>query len=324
MNVIRFDASQCERIRRQLDAYLSNELLVETTSDVLKHLECCEDCSNELESRTRLMKALQRAVAAQLPPDPLREEIHRRLREAQPGFGGGSRARTWTLALAAMILLMVAAAAGHHWLRLRRGRQMVASVLTLGVSDHLHCAIRHHNYPETANPPDQLRRKLGPKYASLLPVVEAKLPGFQVLEAHICSVARSPRKYVHFIARGRGTIVSVILTKREGEVLPGEKSLVAETSGGLNLFSASLEGMEAAGFETSEYFGFVVSDLGQRQVLQIATRLAPAIRNALQVRAGTEKFEAPALQLGTLFAGPASGFARYLEPGGFGNADFSH
>ena len=39
MNVLNFDSKQCERVRRQLDAYVSNELLVETTSEVLKHLE---------------------------------------------------------------------------------------------------------------------------------------------------------------------------------------------------------------------------------------------------------------------------------------------
>jgi anti-sigma factor RsiW len=60
MNVLDFDAKQCKRVRRQLDAYLSNELLVETTDEVLKHLEGCEACSGELEWRVRVREALQR------------------------------------------------------------------------------------------------------------------------------------------------------------------------------------------------------------------------------------------------------------------------
>jgi anti-sigma factor (TIGR02949 family) len=286
MNVLSFDSKQCDRVRRQLDAYLSNELLVETTGELLKHLERCEACSHEVESRLRVRQALQRAAARQLPPEDLREAIHQRLRNLQPRFLWGFHATTWAVALASMALVLVA---GQQWLRIRGGRQLVASVLTLGVADHLRCAIQAHNYPEIANPPDQLRKKLGPQYAGLLPVVEARLSGFQLLEAHICSVPSSPRKYVHFIARGRGTILSVILTKREGESLPAGTFLAARPPGGVDLYQAKLEDTSVTGFETNEYFGFVVSDLGQDEMVQLTAALAPALRKALDGNPGTEK-----------------------------------
>ena len=297
MKVLNFDSKQCERVRRQLDAYLSNELLVETTSEVLKHLESCEACSRELGSRQRVREALQKAATRQLPPAHLREAIHRRLRSTQPPMFSGFRATTWAVALASLALVMLA---GQQWLGFERGRQIVANVLTLGVSDHLHCAIRGHNYPELANPPEQLREKLGPQYAGLLPVVQEKLPGFQLLEAHICSVPGSPRRYVHFIARGQGTILSVILTKREGEFLPAGRLLVAGAPTGVNLYKAKLEATSVAGFETNEYFGFVVSDLGQDEMMQLAASLAPALRDALDGSAGTEK-ATPALLLASVF-----------------------
>ncbi len=299
MNVLNFDSKQCERVRRQLDAYLSNELLVETTDEVLKHLESCAACSREMESRMRVREALHHAVASQLPPEHLREAIHERLKRAQPGLLGGSRATTWTLALAAMALVVIAVAGGAQWLRLRHGRQLVASVLTLGVSDHVQCAIKGHNYPEVANPPDQLRQKLGPEYAALLPVVQEKLPDFQVLEAHLCHVPGSPREYVHFITRGHGTILSVILTKREGESLPAGRFLVAGAPGGVDLYKAHLGGMDVAGFESTGYFGFVVSDLGQNQVLQIAATLGPALRSALDETAGLRRCEIIAKEIPT-------------------------
>lgn len=221
MSVLNFESKQCERVRQQLDAYLSNELLVETTSEVLKHLESCEACSRELESRMRIREALQRAAAKQSPPEYLGQAIRQQLRRAQPASFGGFQATTWVAALASLALVV---AVGQQWFRFERGRQLVAGVLTLGVSDHLHCAIHAHNYPETANPPDQVRKKLGTEYAELFPVVQEKLPGFQVLEAHICRVPGSPREYVHFISRAQGTILSVILTKRRADLSQREGS----------------------------------------------------------------------------------------------------
>jgi anti-sigma factor (TIGR02949 family) len=308
MKVLNFDSRQCERIRRQLDAYLSNELLVETTGEVLKHLESCEACSRELETRARVRDALQKAVARQMVPEYLAAAIHQRLRNVRPGFFEGFRATTWAVALASLALVLLA---GQQWLRLKRGRQLVTSVLTLGVSDHLYCAIRGHNYPEVATPPDQLRKKLGAQYAGLLPVVQEKLPGFQVLEAHICQVPGSPRRYVHFIARGQGTILSVILTKREGESLPVGRFMVAGAPAGVDLYKAKLEDMSVAGFETNRYFGFVVSDLGQDEMVQLAAGLAPALRNALSGSTGTEKAAAPALLIASVLIGSC---AEYNSP----------
>ena len=281
MNMRTYNSEQCDRIRRHLDAYLSNELLVETTSDVLRHLESCEVCSRELEARTRVRDALRRVAVSQIPPEELRQSIQRELRKMQPRFLGGSRRLAWAAALAGVIVVVLGGIAAQQWIRVLRGRRIVASVLALGVSDHLQCAIKGHNYPDIANPPEQLRQKLGPQYAGVLEVVQQNLPGFEVLEAHICSVQGSPRKYVHFIARGRGTILSVILTRSEGAQFPKGKAFRSGASGSVNLYEAHLEGMNAAGFESKGYLGFVVSDLSQDTTVQIANVLAPALKAAL-------------------------------------------
>jgi len=80
MNMISFE---CERIRRQLDAYLSNELLVETTSELLRHLEKCAACSQELATRVKVRDALRKAVLNESPPDHLIDAVHQRLTRAQ-------------------------------------------------------------------------------------------------------------------------------------------------------------------------------------------------------------------------------------------------
>jgi anti-sigma factor (TIGR02949 family) len=282
MNVLNFDSGQCDRTRRQMDAYLSNELLVETTDEMLRHLENCEVCSRELESRMRVREALRRAAVSQSVPDGLGEAIHQRLKKNQSRSFWARRAPTWALAVAVAAMLAIVLVGGRQWSRLEHARQMVASVLQLGVSDHLHCAIRGHNYPDVANSADVLRKKLGPQYAELLPVVEKKLPGFQVLEAHICTVPGSPRKYVHFIARGKGTILSVILTKREGKDLPQGRLVAASSFGKVNFYEKQLEGVSVAGFQVGGYFGFVVSDLSQHEMGELAEGLAPALQTALK------------------------------------------
>jgi anti-sigma factor (TIGR02949 family) len=286
MNVLKFNSEQCLRIRRHLDAYLSNELLVETTSEVLQHLESCEACSRELEARTRVRDALRRVAANQIPPVELRQSIQRKLRKTQPGFFGSSLRLAWAVALVMVVIL--GGIAIEEWMSVVRGRRIVASVLAIGVADHVQCAIKGHNYPNVANPPDKLRRQLGPEYAGLLEVFQQKLPGFEVLEAHICSIPNSPRKYVHFITRGRGTILSVILTRREGAQFPNGKAFQSGDSGGVNLYEAHLETMNAAGFESKGYLGFVVSDLSPALTMQIASDLAPPLKAALDAGSGSQ------------------------------------
>jgi len=282
MNVLTFDSRQCERIRRHLDAYLSNELLVETTSEILRHLEMCEGCTRELETRTRVRDLVRRAALSLMPPEELRLSIQRRLRETQPGFWVGFRELNWAVALAALVVIVLGGLVTHEWVRVVRGRRIVAGALALGVSDHVQCAIKGHNYPEVANPPEVLRKKLGPQYAGLLDVVHQNLPGFEILEAHICSPGGS-RKYVHFITRGHGTILSVILTKSDGAQLPGGGEFRSAAAGHVNLYQAHQQGMNVAGFESRGYLGFVVSDLDTNTTLQIADQLVPPLNAALQL-----------------------------------------
>jgi anti-sigma factor (TIGR02949 family) len=288
MNVLNFDSKQCERTRQHLDAYLSNELLVETTTEVLQHLASCEGCSRELAARTRVREALRRAALGVSPPEELRSSIARRIRTLQPGFREGFLGLRPVVVVAVVVVIMLGILAAQQWIRIVRGRRVVASVLALGVSDHVQCALKGHNYPNIPNPPERLREKLGPQYSGLLEVVQQNLPGFEILEAHICSLPGNPRKYVHFITRGRGTILSVILTRSGGERLPDGIGFRSSRSGGINLYQAHLEGMNAAAFESKEYWGFVVSDLSQNATLQIARELAPPLKAALDAGSGSE------------------------------------
>jgi hypothetical protein len=53
MNVVNFNERAGGKYRRYFDAYLDNELLIETSQDVLKHLNSCTECAKILEGRAR-------------------------------------------------------------------------------------------------------------------------------------------------------------------------------------------------------------------------------------------------------------------------------
>jgi Putative zinc-finger len=286
MKTLSFDSKRCEPIRQYIDSYLSNELLVETVSELVRHLESCEACSRELESRTRVRDALQRAVANRPVPDSARADVLRSLRKSQPRSFLHLSARTWAVGGLARIALALFILFGLLWLGLHRGTGLVASILKIGVSDHVLCTIKGHNYPEVANPPDEIRKKLGARYAPLVQVVQERLPGFEVLEGHICS-PQNNREYIHLITRGQGTIVSVILTKRNGASLPTIKSLLSDESAGLSIYQDHIGGMEIAGFESAQYFVFIVSDLSHNEMRQLARGLAPVLNETLRSTALT-------------------------------------
>src|ERR1044071_3626140 len=50
---------RCHDFQELADSYLSDELLVETNHDVIRHLETCADCRRELAARRELRSKLR-------------------------------------------------------------------------------------------------------------------------------------------------------------------------------------------------------------------------------------------------------------------------
>lgn len=82
MKVIGFERDYCKKIETLLDSYLNNELLVETTHEVLKHTQGCRDCSEALSVRERVRARLQTAVRREAITLVLRERIRRSIRRS--------------------------------------------------------------------------------------------------------------------------------------------------------------------------------------------------------------------------------------------------
>jgi predicted anti-sigma-YlaC factor YlaD len=103
MNIVNIEDGYCRRIRSYLDSYLNNELLVETTYEVVKHMEICDSCSRSLRDRARLKDQLKSAVMRDYAPVALRERINDNLRA-----GRRFKLSTLTIVMAAAALLVIA------------------------------------------------------------------------------------------------------------------------------------------------------------------------------------------------------------------------
>src|SRR5688572_20273243 len=127
---------QCREVHDLADSFLSEQLLVETNHEVLRHLEGCPECRAELESRRALRAAIQRAF---MNAETLRmragfaRDITASLRAL--GRGAGRFSRVWRIAAAAAVMA-IAAAAG---LFLLFGADH--AIARDAVGDHLNCAV---------------------------------------------------------------------------------------------------------------------------------------------------------------------------------------
>ena len=282
MGIIQFENKECRRIRAFLDSYLDNELLIETNHEVLKHLENCTECAALLEGRSRLKQHLQQAVRKDEAPAALQLKIQRQLREQalQPRFGWMS----WGLAAAAAIILAVSAWGVFY--AIKSGKLSTpapqaqldanAQVLNVGLGNHLHCAI-DRDFANKHFSDEEMSAKLG-DYIGLVSLVKAKIPaGFEVVVGHRCKF--NGREFVHLILKKQEQVVSLTLTKKDGEAFTSAQFGEVLQASGIDLHTARLQGYEVTGFSTRDYLVFVVSNLAAQANLEMAQTLAPVMRD---------------------------------------------
>jgi anti-sigma factor (TIGR02949 family) len=265
----------CEQMRENLDSYLSRELPLEERQEIARHLEGCAGCSADLAARTRLRDQLRAAVRAISVPAGLEAKV----RGAVRAQAVRPRTGLWAVAAAAAIVIIMAAVGvvrkrvSPEDAILEKTSGPLTAVLNVGLVDHLHCAV-FRKYPRTPAPPKQLSAELGPQFADLAPLIQAKLPwGSYIIEAHHCTTRG--RLYTHFIVDDGSKLVSVILTPRQsGEVLGG------------NIYQTGVDRFQVVGFESHGYLVYVVSDMDATGNLQLSASLAPTVRLYLAAHAG--------------------------------------
>ena len=261
---------QCRDFRELADSYLSDELLVETNHDVIRHLETCADCRRELAARRDLRSKLRSGFKS--APDLQMSEEFAGTPTTQLRDVAFSRARlsaTKYIAIAASLLIV--AALGFIVVQQRWHLQTSAVLTASVVGDHRDCAL-NHRLDERPIDLNEAGRKYDRAYINLVNAVmsEGRLPaGVELVDAHSCVFNR--RRFGHVILKYRGQLVSVLVTNIEPQdqnSSTGVKEAVAE---------AELDGLKLAHFETTRHAVYVVSGLSDTENLSIAQAIEPSV-----------------------------------------------
>jgi hypothetical protein len=294
MNVVSFNERACEKYRRYFDAYLDNELLVETNQEVLHHVNSCAECTRILEDRGRVKQGVKCAVAAEDVPVELVAAVRNHIRTNRPSFFGSDTAR-WMMAAAAGLLLAIAGAGSFWWARSSQfaGDDNVfqslsiraQNLLRVGLVDHVHCAIVSQQWKRFLSL-EEMKDKtgpsaLGPQFIGLVPAVEAKLGAdYKLVQAHRCSA--NDRRYIHFILTGKqGALISLVITEKNNESFSKAEMVEVMRASGIPIYRARQGMLEVAGFESDKYLAYVVSNLDKAANLNVASLMAPVLYNHL-------------------------------------------
>jgi hypothetical protein len=290
MNRVSFGESACERTRKYLDSYITNELLVETNHEVLRHLENCPECSADAEARQQLRARLKSAVKAQFVPTELPALVRERIRVEESRNSGGWSWMRWPLAAAASVALCTVLYVEYRPERLpaiadrpaqntyiQKISATMATVLKVGLGDHLHCSVfrkKSASVPAVA----EMEKELGPEYQGLLPAIRAAAPeGYKVILAHHCSYLK--RNYVHLTLEKDGRLLSLVIArKQDGESFT---NLTPASDHGTPIYQSNAGRYQVAAFDAGHFFAYVISDLKSNSNLQVAVAAAPGVREVL-------------------------------------------
>jgi anti-sigma factor (TIGR02949 family) len=296
MQVINFEEKACERVRKQLDAFVSDELAAEAKLAVTSHLASCSACAEALEARQRVKQALKEAITNdEGAPAALRNRILKEIGQ-HSAPAANRNYRQWWLAAAAALLLCAVGFGLLRWSNQQHApaadlasltetaSEPNARVLKIGLGDHVHCAVGR-DYSAGPRSFERMAQEMGPDFINLVPLVRERVPAdYAVMIAHQCKF--EGRSFVHLILSNQQTLLSLVLTKKNGEAFDQNNVGAIVQASGVPLHQMSAQNLAVAGFETRDYLAFVVSNLDTNNNLQIATKLAPAVRDFLAKLAG--------------------------------------
>ena len=289
MDLAHFNEKMCEEIRRYFDSYLDNELLVETNHEVLRHLSACPGCRKVLDARARLKQTVKSVVEQETAPALLLASVQSTICRRRSFFD----LRQWAMAAVAIAVLVaggvIAVRSGNFFAPvMNAGRDSLElisveaqEVIRVGLVDHVHCAIVAGKWKEFLSfdhmKEETGRSALGPEFIGLVPLLKEKLgSNFQIVQGHRCVTNR--RRYVHVVlTSGKGTILSLVITEKNGEAFNRADIAPTMVASGVPLYRAKEGQLEIAGFETNRYLAYVVSNIDRGGNLKVASDLAPSV-----------------------------------------------
>ncbi len=259
------------------ESYQAGELPVDTNHEVIAHLDGCAACRGELEARVALRLTLRAAFehSPTLAPDTRFVADVRSLLTGRSTSQGRFGGRTSWLAMAATLILVVAAGWALGWgpgrplSRPGGGSAAVSALAAHAAGDHRYCALEHA-LDEPVISLEEAARRYNPAYASLRDVVAQSAPvregGLEILGAHWCVF--KGQAFGHVIAQRGDHVVSILVAPTSQASAAGSPPSTCQ----------SADGLQVACFDARGHGVFVVSDLAEGDVLQLARSLAPVLQ----------------------------------------------
>lgn len=241
------------------------------------------------EEESKLRQQLQRAVRSTEAPQYLEGKIRANIRAS--GARQPLQFRyVWMAASVALALVVsggIAYQLGH--LRLTASSQEsyiasvsnhVASIMRVGLRDHLHCAY-FRKYPKDAPKLESIEGKLRKPYRGMIPIIRKHVPSdFQVMMTHHCSY--QGRDFVHLTLRRGSQLLSVVLAvKQDGESFKTEQLIPALIEADIPFYQSDAQRFQIAAFESDRHLIYIVSDLSQAENMKTMTAMGPELREYL-------------------------------------------
>lgn len=285
-----------------IDSYLSDELLVETNHDVLRHLENCGECRVFLADCRELRNRVRRAVmampelnaepafvtrlTAELKQTSLRPSGWQRL-TSRPFIPAIGFACTILIVIGAFLFLrspgsqVTVNANNQNDTLIEANKARLVEAVKVGwkeltehaVGDHKNCAVKF-NLAENPVSLDEAATKYGPAnkgldktiFAAAKDIFEGQAQSrIKFLEAHSCIY--NGRRFAHIVLQRQGKLISVLVA---------DTDLPTADDGPVNLrFEGSLN---ASGFQLDHHAVFVVSEMDAADNKLLAQAILPAMR----------------------------------------------
>lgn len=303
----------CQEFRRLIDSYLNDELLVETNHVVLRHLENCPDCRDQLSARRELRGRLRNAVIT-MPEmqigDIFASRLQTNLRQIalQPNIwdrltaGGFAGMRVAMVGFACLLVVVIG---GFFMLRssndrvatntntkidqretlIEANKTRLADAVKVAwnelsgqaVGDHKNCAVKF-NLEERPITLDEAAKKFGPINKDIdKAVFAAAKTAFDDKPA-----SRIELLEAHLCIFG-GRRFTHIVMRRQGKVisvLVTDTDLPAEADAPV---TDHIDGtLNAAGFSIGRHAFFVVSEMDAADNTAVARAIYPAMRRHIE------------------------------------------
>ncbi len=299
--ILRSEKMRCEDFREVADSFLSGELLVETNHKAIRHLENCESCRNELETRKafreRLRNAVLNAPDAQINP-AFADDLRSRLRndfekvEAVPNvWRNPFSIKVLTASFAALLLISVT---GFVFLANNENGQAISQensnvinspkdenlsamwqkIAYQAIGDHQHCGLEKMDYWQKIAA-QETAKKTNFRQAFLQKAAFNSSEPVRLLHVHDC--VYDGRNFTHAVIRiGRRT-VSVLLTETELAAETNKNNRGGEPDSAI--ICQKQTGFQIASFTGANKAVFVISDLPEAENLNLARSLSNAMNS---------------------------------------------